>query len=312
MRPARCKDGRAVRRPVRSLVVVLLAAAACSGSGSNGPTAAGSGPPGGQSSSTSSGPPVTVTAGQCWSAPVPQFSATGGPSAFEDITDGAGLTTPLLGMMGHAVAMGDVNGDGLVDLFVGGFADRPADEYAVRGADGPAPDRLLLAGPSGYTVDDAFPGTFGRTSSAAVVDLNNDARPDIVAGRNNGKRGKKQEQSDVQAAPTTIYRNDGDGRFSEVGEIGPEFARAVTALDVDNDGRLDLFIGQDRKDGVPQLLHNDGDFAFSDITAARGLPSPMIVYGATAADLNGDGRPDLAVAGEQSPGVAGDRIFIAT
>src|SRR4051794_21543786 len=305
-----------VRRSDRSFVAVCLAAvvtiAACSGSTSSGSAAGGGSERTGSRSSATSGPSITVAAGQCWSAAVAPLSATGGASGFEDITDGAGLTTPLLGMMGHAVAMGDVNGDGLVDLFVGGFADRPADEYAVRGADGAAPDRVLLGGPNGFTVDDGFPGTLGRTSSAAIVDLNNDGRPDIVAGRNNGKRGKKQEQSDVQAAPTTIYRNDGDGRFSDVGEVGPEFARAVTALDVDNDGRLDLFIGQDRKDGAPQLLHNDGDFAFSDITAARGLPSPMIVYGATAADLNDDGRPDLAIAGEQSPGVAGDRIFIAT
>ena len=207
-----------------------------------------------------------------------------------------GLVDPLTGMMGHAVAVGDVNGDGFTDLFVGSFANRPAATYAVRGATGPSPDRLLLGGANGFTVDAGFPGTMGRTSSAAFVDLNGDGRPDLVVARN--RESTKKTSTDIDKAPTTIYRNDGDGKFTDMGTAGPsELARAVTAFDFDGDGRLDLLIGQDSPTGSVALLHNDGDFKFTDVTAKSGLPSPLIAFGIAAADLNGDGHIDLAVAG---------------
>lgn len=300
-----------MRRFARSFVAVLFAAAACSGSSSSG-TNADAARTDGSSSAGGSSTPATVSAGQCWSAPPQQFSASGGPSAFEDTTDRADLTAPLLGIMGHAVAVGDVNGDGLADLFVGGFADRPASDYAVRGADGPAPDQLLLGGATGFTLDDAFPGTLGRTSSAAFVDLDNDGRPDLVVGRNNFEQRGKVTASDIQRAPTTVYRNDGDGRFTDTGALSgaPNFARAVTAFDYDGDGSLDLLIGQDGKVGAPRLFHNDGNFTFSDITAKTGLPSQLTAYGITAADLNGDGRTDLAIAGDNKVYLgAGDGTF---
>ena len=109
-------------------------------------------------------------------------------------------------MMGHTVAVGDVNGDGWEDLFVGTFADRPVQEYQFRGATGPSPDRLLLGGPSGFTADPSFPEMYGRTASAAFADLDGDADLDLVIGRNyrNTLRGN---------LPTVVLKNDG-GHFS--------------------------------------------------------------------------------------------------
>src|SRR2546427_13115389 len=53
-----------------------------------------------------------------------------GPIVFSDATAKAGLAEPLAGLMGHGGAWGDFDGDGRIDLFVGGFCDRPNAEYA--------------------------------------------------------------------------------------------------------------------------------------------------------------------------------------
>src|SRR5262245_25667224 len=84
----------------------------------------------------------------------------GGSPVFADETNAAGVLEPLLGMHAHSVATGDVNADGWTDLFVGTFADRPADDYRVRGASGPSPDRLLLGGRDGFRVDPLFPAEY--------------------------------------------------------------------------------------------------------------------------------------------------------
>ena len=60
---------------------------------------------------------------------------------FEDVTEAAGLKAPLAGLMGHGGAWGDFDGDGRIDLFAGGFCDRPNAEYAP--AAGPVGGRLF-------------------------------------------------------------------------------------------------------------------------------------------------------------------------
>ncbi len=211
---------------------------------------------------------------------------------FVDATDAWGADVPLRGMLAHAVATGDVNGDGWTDMFVGTFADRPVADYAVRGADGPSPDRLLLGGPGGFRDDPAFPGSRGRTSGAAFADLDGDGDLDLVVARNvrDWDRGRR---------PSEVLRNDGGGRFTPVATLdSPSGARSIGLLDVDGDGRTDLFVTEDRwSGGSSALLHNEGDFRFRDTTAEAGLPTDVVGMGVATADLTGDGAPDLFVAG---------------
>ena len=226
--------------------------------------------------------------------PIPAASAAplAEHSAQSDISDG------LAGMRAHAVAAGDVNGDGWVDVFVGTFADRPVEEYAVRGAAGPAPDRLLLGGPSGFRIDSTFPGALGRTSGAAFADLDGDGDLDLVILR--------QPRSGARSsAPSVVLRNTG-GRFSQAAVLdAARGLRSVAVLDYDADGRLDLLLVEDRfSGGSSVLLRNGGGFRFTDATAAASLPSDIHGLGVVAADLNGDSRTDLFVGGS-------NRLFVA-
>ena len=195
-------------------------------------------------------------------------------------------------MHGHAVATGDVNGDGWTDVFVGTFADRPVAEYQERGATGPAPDRLLLGGPDGFRVDSSFPEERGRTSGAAFADLDGDGDPDLVVAAELCARPW------VAARRRPIYRND-RGTLTRATTIAePAGGRSIGVLDYDGDGRLDLFIGEDRfAGGSSVLLRNTGDLRFEDATEAAGIPLAMPGMGVGTADLNADDRPDLFVGG---------------
>ena len=234
-----------------------------------------------------------------------QATAAGsaGPLARDDATETVGLGAASAGMRGHAVATADVTADGWIDVFLGTFADRPVEDYRYRGADGPAPDRLLLGGPDGFTVDPTFPEERGRTSGAAFADLDGDGDPDLVVARN-------VRDSDRGSSPSRVLRND-DGRFVPVATLpAPQGARTIGLLDYDRDGRLDLFIAEDRfSGGSSVLLRNEGDFAFTDVTVASGLgeddgsDAGVAGLGVGTADLDLDGDPDLVVGGS-------NRVFL--
>lgn len=233
----------------------------------------------------------------CWAAdPSPGADRI----SFSDVTEASGLLGPLTGMRGHAAAWGDVNGDGRLDLFVGTFADRPPEEYRVRGAAGPSPDRLLLGGPARFGTDPPFPEGFGRTSGAAFADLDADGDPDLVASRN--------ARPDRPAGRLTeiLENRDGVFRVVEASGIPPDLAgRSVGVLDVDGDDLLDLFIAEDRwSGGSSVLLLNTGRFRFRDVTEDAGLPPDVHGLGVGTSDLTDDGNTDLFVAGS-------NRLFIA-
>jgi hypothetical protein len=220
-----------------------------------------------------------------------------GPITLDDATAAWGAVEPLTGMRGHAIATADVNADGWVDVLVGTFADRPREDYRVRGADGPSPDRLLLGGPDGFRLDESFEVKRGRTSGATFADLDADGDPDLVLARNvrDTERGQAQ---------TTVLRNDG-GRFQQVTTLPePEGARSIGILDYDGDDDLDLFVAEDRfSGGSSALLRNDGGFAFTDVTTEAGIGTDVAGLGVGTGDLDGDGDPDLVVGGS-------NRVFV--
>ena len=135
--------------------------------------------------------------------------------------------------------------------------------------------------------DGSFDEARHFAGGVAAGDYDNDGYVDIFASR-----------GDI--GPSLLFRNRGDGTFTEVGAAagvdlvlnaaaGPVFA------DIDGDGWLDLFIGGVKGSGL-LVLRNRGDGTFADVTAMTGIDTTKDTYSAACGDFDGDGDLDLALA----------------
>ena len=197
---------------------------------------------------------------------------------------------------GPRLAVGDVNGDGREDFFVGGAKHQPGAIF-VQGVAGFQP----LAQPA-LQAD-----SLAEDVEATFVDVDQDGDPDLlVVSGGNEFRGQE------EALLVRLYRNNGKGLFTRDRSALPDVyvnGSCVSSGDVDQDGDPDLFIGGrvvSRNYGkIPQsyLLQNDGQGNFTDVTEqqAEGLARVGMVKDAQWADMNGDNRPDLVVVGEWMP-----------
>jgi hypothetical protein len=226
------------------------------------------------------------------------------PIRFREVTKSAGLYEPLAGIMGHGGAWGDFDGDGLIDLFVGGFCDRPNGEY--KPADGPVPSRLFrnLGRGTFELVKDTPASFFGRTSGAVFADLDNNGTLELYAANNAKQRtnNKTEPQRSAQTRFSNFFKNDA-GKLIDISKesgVCPEnlyTARNIGVFDYDGDGLLDLFVVEDTFTKKPRsaLFRNKGGLRFEDVTKAVGLPEDIFGLGLAVADLNEDGRPDIFV-----------------
>lgn len=207
------------------------------------------------------------------------------------------LIPKMMSTEGPALAVADVNGDGLDDMFLGG-AKEQAGKLLIQRRDGTfasASEKVFAA--------DAISEDVG----ALFFDANGDGRPDlyVVSGGN--------EYSDgAPALQDRLYLNEGQARFRKAEGYLPDEStsgsRAVAA-DYDGDGDIDLFVGGRvvpwRYGLAPRslLLRNDGAGRFSDATAAMApqLERTGMVTDAVWRDVDGDGRLDLVVVGEWMP-----------
>jgi hypothetical protein len=150
----------------------------------------------------------------------------------------------------------------------------------------------------------AFRSTFGGQDTStyilettgtgvAFLDYNRDGRLDLFFANGSTLAG-----APGPAAPrSALYRNDGDGTFTDVsaasGVARSGWGQGVAVGDYDNDGWPDLYL---TFFGGNVLMHNERDGTFADVTAAAGVAAGGWSTSAAFADYDNDGRLDLYVA----------------
>jgi hypothetical protein len=196
-----------------------------------------------------------------------------GDGTFTDATDRSGMGNMLDGT--HAVS-GDYDYDGDLDIYLANNSflagPRPLNALYRNNGDGTFTDVAKEAGVS------------DRKDGQAVdfFDYDNDGDLDIYA--------------EAWKTPDSLYRNNGDGTFTDVAEeagVADDRSAWLTVGDYDNDGYMDIFVTQDTR-----LYHNNGDGTFTEVAREAGVLNQGSCCG--FADYDNDGDLDLYVGGRGS------------
>jgi hypothetical protein len=191
----------------------------------------------------------------------------------------------LVGMYGGLnMVQADYNNDGNLDV------------YILRGAwleeFGQHPNSLLRNNGNGTFTDVTFEAGLGHvhypSKTAAWADYDNDGDLDLFVAN---------EDSPSIAAPCQLFRNNGDGKFTDVakqaGVQSRKFSMGTVWGDYDNDRFPDLFLAGGRP--PISLFHNNGNGTFTDVAKPLGLTGPVNMFPVWFWDFDNDGVLDIYV-----------------
>src|SRR5262249_31743866 len=228
-----------------------------------------------------------------------------GDGTFEDVTATSGLAG-LPGGYGHGAAVGDYDNDGRPDLFVTRWRSYALYHNLGGGRFEDVTERAGLAGERDWP------------TSAAWADLDNDGDLDLYVChylkwdtqdpplcKKSSDSGSEYVYCDPRpfiSMPDHVFRND-KGRFvdvtAEAGFVDPNGrGLGVVAADLDEDGKIDLFVANDTTSNY--FFQNQGGFRFVEGGIESGLATSatggnLAGMGIACGDFDGDGRLDVAV-----------------
>jgi hypothetical protein len=235
-----------------------------------------------------------------------------GNGRFRDVTAEAGIGHVGCG---QGVAVGDIDNDGFPDLFITCYGKPNVLYHNV--PDGKGGRKFVdVTAQAGLAEHPDWKGHENYSTSAAFLDYDGDGLLDLFVCSyvhiNRGlsdypecrdRFGKRDICTPIsfQGTRCALYRNNGDGTFADVSTqtgVDKPNARAlgVVALDLDEDGKIDIFVANDTCPNF--LFHNLGGGKFEEVALISGCALniagyPQAYMGVDADDLDGDGRPDL-------------------
>ncbi len=206
--------------------------------------------------------------------------------------DYEGLIYKKLSQEGPAMAIGDVNGDGHEDIFMGGAKGEPGFVYMHKGQ-----GSFSVSRQNAFEKDKNLEDT-----AAAFFDADGDGDLDLMVGSGGN------EVNQERLYRPRLYVNDGKGNFSIADQSLPSTFKniaIITPNDFDNDGDMDVFIGSRSVVGVyglnpNHLLLENRDGEFVDVTERRAydLKNEGMITHAIWADMDGDQKNDLITVAE--------------
>lgn len=233
-----------------------------------------------------------------------------GSARFRDVTDETGLGHVGCG---QGVAIGDIDNDGFPDVFITCYGKPNALYHNVPDGNG-GRKFVEITRAAGLAQLPDWKVHPNYSTSAAFLDYDNDGWLDLFVcsyvkidlahyPECRDKKGQRDACPPTAFEPTrcVLYRNNRDGTFTDVSKQAGVDALAakslgVVALDLDGDGRVDIFVANDSAPNF--LFHNLGQGRFESIGPSSGCAVNLAGFtqaymGVDADDLDGDGLPDL-------------------